>query len=80
MFDGLKQCFEISFSEAPTTFPLDEFKENRRPVLHWLGKELQQVTVLIPVGQDTQLGDGLDSLVDFSDAPGKILVIRFGYT
>ena len=33
--------------------PLDQFEENRRPVLHRFGEHLQQVAVLVAVGENT---------------------------
>jgi putative peptidoglycan lipid II flippase len=53
--DRLEQCFEVPLAEALRPVPLDQLEEHRRAVLHRLGEDLQQVPVLVAVGQDAQL-------------------------
>ena len=36
-----KERFEIAFAETLGAFALNDFKEKRGPILHWLGKDLQ---------------------------------------
>src|SRR6266702_4407962 len=49
--DRLEQRFEVSLSEPLRAMALNQLEEHRRAVLHRLGEDLQQVTVLIPVGE-----------------------------
>ena len=53
--DGLEQRLEVSLAESLRPVPLDQLEEHRGPVLDRLGEDLQQVTVLVPVGQDAKL-------------------------
>ena len=39
--DRLEQCLEITLAEPLRTVPLDQLEEDRRPVLHPLGEDLQ---------------------------------------
>ena len=52
--DRLEQRLEVPLAEPLGPVPLDQLEEHRRPVLHRLGEDLQQVAVLVPVGQDAQ--------------------------
>jgi hypothetical protein len=47
--------------------PLDQLEEHRRPVLHGLGENLQQVAVLVPVRQDPQCPELVDMDPGISD-------------
>ena len=42
-FDGFEQSFEVSFTEAPAPCALNDLKEQRRPVLHGLREQLEQI-------------------------------------
>src|ERR1035441_382711 len=53
--DRLEQRLEVPLAEPLRAVPLDQLEEYGRPVLHRLGEDLQQVPVLVPVGQDAQL-------------------------
>ena len=54
-FDRLEQGLEVALAEPFRAVPLDQLEEDRRPVLYRLGEDLQQVAVLVPVGQDAEL-------------------------
>src|SRR5215831_8161689 len=43
--DRLEQRLEVAFAKALRAVPLDQLEEDRRPVLHRLGEDLQQVAV-----------------------------------
>ena len=58
--------------------PLDHLVEQRRAVLHGLGKDLQQITVLVAVDQDTQLLKPVPVLVDLPDAFAHVTIIAIG--
>src|SRR6266516_7527497 len=53
--DGLEQRLEVALAESLRAVALDQLEEHRRPVLHRLGEDLQQVAVLVPVGKNAQL-------------------------
>src|SRR5260370_41483124 len=53
--DGLEQRLEVALAEPLGPVPLDQLEEHRGPVLNRLGEDLQQVAVLVPVGQDAEL-------------------------
>ena len=54
-FDGFKQGFEVAFAEAAGAVALDQLGEERRAILHRLAEDLQQVAVVVAVGQDAEL-------------------------
>ena len=55
--------------------PLDDLEEQRRPILHRLGEDLQHVALVVAVDQDAQLGQLAHVLLDRADALGQHLVI-----
>ncbi len=50
--NGFKEGLKITFPKTLCPLALDDFKEQRGPILHRLGENLQQVTFLIPVHQN----------------------------
>src|SRR5262249_1660441 len=50
--DRLEQGLEVALAEPLRAVPLDQLEEHGRPVLDRLGAHLQQVAVLVPVGED----------------------------
>src|SRR5436309_1933401 len=54
--DRLEQRLEVALAEAPRPVPLDHLEEQRRPVGHRLGEDLQHVPLVVPVHEDAQLG------------------------
>src|SRR5689334_1514382 len=74
--DRLEQGLEVPLAEAPRALPFDDLVEERRPVLHRLGENLQQIAVRITVDENAeglQLGQ---RLVDRSDAVLEVVVVR----
>src|SRR5215471_17181272 len=49
--DRLEQGLEVALAEPLRAVPLDQLEEHGRPVLYRLGEHLQQVAVLVPVGE-----------------------------
>ena len=45
-------ALKLPLPKPSRAVPLDQLEEHRRPVLHRLGEHLQQVAVLVPVGED----------------------------
>src|SRR3984885_7216789 len=52
--DGLEQILEVALAESLRPVPFDHLEEHRRPVLNRLGEDLQQVAVLVAVGEDPE--------------------------
>lgn len=77
-------CVNI-YEEVPyaVVVALDDLEEHRRPVLHVLGEDLQQVAVVVEVDQDVELLDGVEVLHDLRgralEALTKLLVVRLGH-
>src|SRR5262249_21054747 len=53
--DRLEQRLEVALAKPLRAVPLDQFVEHCRAILDWLGEDLQQVAILVPVGEDFQL-------------------------
>src|SRR5581483_5643006 len=52
--DGLEQRLEVALAEAPCAAPLDDLEEHRGAVGDRLGEDLQQVPVLVAVGEHVE--------------------------
>src|SRR5205823_9124727 len=52
--DRLEQRLEVALAEGRRPVALDHLEEDRRPVLRRLREDLEQVPVLVTVGQDLQ--------------------------
>src|SRR6476469_8791720 len=77
--DGLEQCPEVALAEAAGPLPLDDLVKHRRSVLDRLGEDLQQVSVRVPVHQDTERGEHIQWLVDVAHAPLELMVVAGGH-
>src|SRR4051812_48276388 len=73
--DRLEQGLEVALAEAERSVPLDQLEEHRRPVLHGLGEDLQQIPVLVPVDQDGALLELLDGHAHLTDAGSQLGVV-----
>ena len=49
----LEQGFEITFAKTLRAFALDDFEKERRPVFHWLGEDLKQITFVVAIDQNS---------------------------
>src|SRR5947207_9557437 len=74
--DRLEERFEVSFAEAARAVALDHLEEERRPVLRRLREDLQQVALLVAVGEDPQPLEIVPVLADLTDAGLGVEVIR----
>src|SRR5262245_13790592 len=73
--DGLEQGLEVALTEAARAVPLDDLEEQRRPILHRLGEDLQQVPLVVPVHEDAQFGQFLAVLIDLADPLREHVVV-----
>src|SRR5919204_6192003 len=76
--DRLEQRLEVALAEGGRAVPLDHLEEDGRPVLRRLGEDLEQVPVLVPVGQDLQPPQVEVVLRDLADPVLDLLVVRIG--
>src|SRR5205814_3543861 len=74
--DRLEQRLEVAVAEARRAVALDHLEEHRRPVLRGLREDLQQVAVVVAVGQDAQPAQVVPALVDLADALRRLVVVR----
>src|SRR5438309_3552058 len=65
--DRLEQRLEVAVAEAARAVALDHLEEQRRPVLRRLGEDLQQVAVVVAIGEDAQPSKVGVVLVDLAD-------------
>src|SRR5207247_9555406 len=52
--DRLEEGLEVALAEGARPVPLDHLEEERRPVLRRLREDLEQVAVLVAIGEDPQ--------------------------
>src|SRR4051794_18155463 len=76
--DRLEERLEVPVAEAAGAVALDHLEEERRAILGGLREDLQQVAVVVAVGEDAEPPQVAVVLVDLADAVGDILVIRVG--
>ncbi len=76
--DRLEEGLEVAVSEAARTVPLDHLEEERRTILGGLGEDLQEVPVVVTVGEDPQAAQVVPALVDRADPVGCLFVVRVG--
>src|SRR5207253_6008035 len=74
-----EQGFEVAFAETLRAAPLDDLEEQRRPILYGLGENLQQVTLVIAVHEDAQLGQLTSVLFNLSDPLREHLIVSIGH-
>src|SRR5579875_399544 len=74
-FDRLEQGLEVPLAEAHRAVPLDQLVEDRRAVFHGLGEDLQQVAVLVAVGEDAQLPQLLERHTGVADPVAEVVVV-----
>src|SRR6266566_6418676 len=76
--DRLEQRLEVPLPETPCAVALDHLEEERRAILCGLREDLEEVAVLVPVGEDPQAAQVVPVLADLADAVADVLVIRVG--
>src|SRR6266508_4467978 len=76
---GHEQRLEVPLPEAAGAVPLDQLEEHRRPVLRHLGEDLQQVALVVAVGQHAQLLQALQVEVEVGEPLGQVAVVGVRY-
>src|SRR5436309_771793 len=74
--DRFEEGLEVPVPEAARAVALDHLEEQRRPVLRGLREDLEQVPVVVAVGQDAEPLEIRVVLVDLADAIGDVVVVR----
>src|SRR5688500_8355078 len=76
--DRLEQRLEVADAEAARPVALDDLEEERRAVLHGPREDLEEVALLVPVGLDPELLEGLHRDADVADAvgEGRVVLVR----
>src|SRR5436305_2116125 len=74
--DRFEERLEVAVAEAARAVPLDHLEEERRPVLCRLREDLQEVTVVVAVGQDLVAAQVVVRLGDLADAIADVVVVR----
>src|ERR671935_1470582 len=73
--DRLEQRLEVAVAEAAGAVAFDHLEEHRRPVLRRLREDLQQVAVVVSIGEDPVPPQNGIVLVDFAHSGGHLFVI-----
>ena len=73
--DRLEQGLEVALAEAAGAVALDHLEEDGRAVADRLGEDLQQVALVVAVGEDPEPAQVGDVLVDLADPSRQLLVI-----
>src|SRR5207344_2203130 len=76
--DGLEERLEVALAEPLRAVAFDQLEEHRRPVLHRLGEDLQQIAVLVPVGEDAQLPQRADRYAGLAGPALQRVVVGAG--
>src|SRR3954453_18487560 len=73
--DRLEQRLEVALAEAHRAVPLDQLEEDRRAVLDRLGEDLQEVAVLVAVGENLQLTQLIERDACLADPGAEVVVV-----
>src|SRR3954467_1602617 len=76
--DRLEECLEVALAETERAVPLDQLEEDGGPVTGRLGEDLQQIAVLVAVGQDAARLQLLDRRAHGADAAAQLGILVVG--
>ena len=62
--EGLEEGFEVALAETLASTAADDLEEEGRPILQWLGEELEKVAFVVRVHQDPEVADAFVILLD----------------
>src|SRR5207248_1474416 len=74
--DRLEEGLEVALAECRRPVALDHLEEDSRPVLRGLREDLEQVAVVVAVGEDLQALEVGVALRDLADPAFDLLVVR----
>src|SRR5512133_1350697 len=75
---GHEQRLEVALAEPAGAVPLDQLEEHCRPILGHPGEDLQQIALVVPVGEDAQLLEAVQVQLDVAEAVGQLPVVGVG--
>src|ERR687888_2725848 len=73
--DRFKERLEVSFAKTLRAFALNDFEEQRRPILDRFGKNLEQITFVVAVDQNPEFLQRAELFVDVTDAIEQRVVV-----
>src|SRR3954447_26060284 len=76
--DRLEERLEVAVAEAAGAVALDDLEEDRRTVADRLGEDLQQVDLVVAVGEDAEPLEVVEVLVDLAHALRYLFVVGVG--
>src|SRR6185295_9233879 len=78
--DRFKESPEVAFAKALRAMALDDFNEHRRAILNRTGKDLQEITLIIPIYKNALIMDFFHIFLDTAHAVREHLIIGIGHT
>src|ERR1700730_8077957 len=76
--ERFEQRLEVSGAEALRAFPLDDLVKQRRAILHRLREDLEQISFLVTIDEDSQIAYWRPIFVDLATTLGHGVVIGAG--
>src|SRR3989304_4599793 len=78
--EGLEEGLEVADPEAARAVPVDDFEEEGRAILHRLGEDLEEIALLVAVGLDAELLEGVHGHASVADPFGLrgVVLVRQG--
>src|SRR6266478_3118528 len=73
--DRFEERFEIAFAETLRALALNDLEKQRRPIFHGLGKDLEQITFIIAIHENSDLLQRIEFFVDVADAIEQRVVV-----
>src|SRR4051794_29195063 len=77
-FDRFEQRFEVAFPEPLGAVPLDDLEEHCRPVGDRLGEDLEQVPVVVAIGENVRALQRLPRQIETGEPFTRLVVVRIG--
>src|SRR5262249_57635527 len=74
--DRLEECLEVAVPEAARPVALDDLEEQRRAVAEGLREDLQEIALVVAVGQDAELPQVVGHVVHAGHALPPVLLAR----
>src|ERR1044071_7458682 len=75
-FDGFEQRFEIALTKTAAAFSLDDFVEQRGPVLDGPREDLEHVSLVVAIYEYTEVLQFGEGLVDLAHPRHQVVIIR----
>src|SRR5512132_4314994 len=73
--DGFEQRFEVAFAETLRAFALNDLEKERRPILDRFCEDLQQITFIIAIDENSDLLQRAQFFVDMTNAIEQRVIV-----